>query len=390
MHAAHAAPAEHERAFHPGGPGADDQHVQVGVGGPLEALGVPASAVLLAGGRVLGADELRADDVPGRADVAPDALPDLVGAALFDLPGEEGIGDGRPGSADEVELAGPDDVDHDVGSRETAGADDGLRCMALHLAQPVGLIVLGVEARGPGVPAPVGQTAHLDVPEIDQRVGDLNEGACLVEPEVALAPIDRDARRDRAVSAHGVANLLEALDPEARAVLEGAAVLVRAAVVARQEELRGRFVGAAVHVRRCRSRRPARGGRLPRRTPGARRSPPGSSREASSRTIRRRRSATARAERPESRSRSRARPCSRARRRREPRADGRPRRFARGCGRRRRPRAGRRPAASSRTRGAPSTPRCRRAAHPPSAFTSRSAACIPGRSDPAPLQWGTW
>ena len=42
----------------PAGPGADDEHVAVGVRGRLEALGVPAAAVLLAGGRVLRAAEV--------------------------------------------------------------------------------------------------------------------------------------------------------------------------------------------------------------------------------------------------------------------------------------------------------------------------------------------
>ena len=109
VHPAHAALAQHERALHPGGAGADHQHIVVGVCRRLEPLGVPAAAVLLAGGRVLGADHRRAADLPARdADVAADALADVVEAALVDLLRQERVGDRRPRSADDVELAALD------------------------------------------------------------------------------------------------------------------------------------------------------------------------------------------------------------------------------------------------------------------------------------------
>src|SRR5204863_2951688 len=52
VHAAHAALAEDHRAFHPRGTGADHEHIVLRVRGGLEALWVPAAAILLAGGRV--------------------------------------------------------------------------------------------------------------------------------------------------------------------------------------------------------------------------------------------------------------------------------------------------------------------------------------------------
>ena len=98
VHAPHAALAEHHRALHPGRPGADDEHVVVGVLGRVELLRVPAAAVLLAGGRVLRADQRRAADLPARdADVAADALADVVEPALLDLLRQERIGDRRAG-----------------------------------------------------------------------------------------------------------------------------------------------------------------------------------------------------------------------------------------------------------------------------------------------------
>ena len=106
VHAAHAALAEHHRALHPGRPRADHEHVVVGVLGAVELLGVPSAAVLLAGRRVLGANERRAADLPPRdADVAADALADVLEATLVDLLRQERIRDRRAARGDDVELA---------------------------------------------------------------------------------------------------------------------------------------------------------------------------------------------------------------------------------------------------------------------------------------------
>ena len=82
VHALEAALAEHDRALQPRRAGADHEHVAVGVGGALEALGMPAAAVLLARRRVLRAAEVAAAVRARVADVAADALADLVVAAL--------------------------------------------------------------------------------------------------------------------------------------------------------------------------------------------------------------------------------------------------------------------------------------------------------------------
>ena len=88
VHAAHSPLAQHDRALHPRGTGADDQHIVVGVGGTGELLRVPAAPVLLTGRRVLRAYEPPAADLePRQADVAADALADLVEAARLDLLG---------------------------------------------------------------------------------------------------------------------------------------------------------------------------------------------------------------------------------------------------------------------------------------------------------------
>ena len=113
VHAAHPALAEHHGALHAGRPGADDQHVVVGVARGGEALGMPAATVLLTRGRVLCAPDRRASLLPARhAHVAGDALADLVGAALLDLAREERVGDRGARGADDVALSGGDRLDH--------------------------------------------------------------------------------------------------------------------------------------------------------------------------------------------------------------------------------------------------------------------------------------
>src|SRR6185436_3794464 len=83
------APRERQRALQAGWSAAHHQRVEAG-GQRREALGVPASPVLLAGSRVLRAADVAARVGLGDADVAADALANLVEPALVDLPGRKG------------------------------------------------------------------------------------------------------------------------------------------------------------------------------------------------------------------------------------------------------------------------------------------------------------
>ena len=74
-----AALAERLRRLEPGGPGADDEHARVGALRP-DPLRVPAAPPLLAHRRVLGAADRRHRPVAGDADVAADALADVLAA----------------------------------------------------------------------------------------------------------------------------------------------------------------------------------------------------------------------------------------------------------------------------------------------------------------------
>ncbi len=252
MHAAHAAPAEHHRALHPGRAGADHEHVVLRVRSRLEALRMPAAAVLLARGRVLRADQRRSADLPARdADVAADALADVVEAALVDLLRQERIGDRRPTGGDDVELAGVDRVGHRVGIRPAADAEHRLLRDRLDGGLPRKLASLRVEARRRRVLAPLGDAGDVDVPHVDEMVDELDERqrvALELRAGLAHEHVGRDAHGDGAVVSDRGLDLLDRLAPEARAVLERAAVLVGAVVVVRRQELLRQIRVRAVDV----------------------------------------------------------------------------------------------------------------------------------------------
>ena len=249
-HALEAALGEHDRALEPGRPGAHHEHVAIGVGGALEALGMPAAAVLLARRRVLRAAQVAAAVGQRVAGVAADAGADLVVAALLDLERQERIGDRRARGADQVPDAALDHVGHHVGIDHQAGADDRLVRRLAEARRPLELVAGGEEARGAGVEARgAGQAADDAVEEVDERLGRAHEREALLGLDArAVERVGGDADRDRGVVADGLAHQLERLQPEARAVLERAAVGVGAVVVARREELRRQVRVRAVDV----------------------------------------------------------------------------------------------------------------------------------------------
>jgi hypothetical protein len=86
-------------------------------------LGVPAAPPFLAHGRVLRAADRARPRVAGDADVAADALADVVETAFLDLVRQERVGDGRARRADQVEHAAPHGRDHRIGRGVAPHAD---------------------------------------------------------------------------------------------------------------------------------------------------------------------------------------------------------------------------------------------------------------------------
>ncbi len=206
----------------PAGPAPITTRAAVGVPGAVEPLRVPAAAVLLAGGRVLGAAQVAAPDRARVARVAADALADLVVAALLDLHRQERVGDRRPGGADQVGGAASHHLGHAVGIGEPADHDDRLLRRLAGAARPLELVALLEEPRRAAVdPLPAGERADGDVPQVDHGVRPADE----LEPlrQLDARPLERvggDPDRDRAVAADGLAHQLDRLEPEAGPVLE--------------------------------------------------------------------------------------------------------------------------------------------------------------------------
>jgi len=91
--------------------------------------------------------------------------------------------------------------------------------------------------------------ARVDVPEVDEILCEPYEGDDVVDARSDDAlRVDADPHRHGAVATDSSAHLLERLEPEARPILERAAVRVGAAVAERREELHRQVAVGAVHV----------------------------------------------------------------------------------------------------------------------------------------------
>ena len=245
-----AALAEHDRALHPGRPGADDEHVAVAVLRRLEALGVPAAAELLARGRVLRAADVAAGIRLRDADVAADALADLVEPPLLDLAREERVGDRRPRGADHVPGAAarrsPPSGPGRSAARRRRSASPSPRARApVHSScQPCLKKREAPESFDHSVAEPMATS---------QRSTRWSARRTNSRPSSRSTPYGLSAATEiRVATVHspsdGLPRQLEELQPEARAVLERAAVLVGAPVVERREELHGQVAVRPVDV----------------------------------------------------------------------------------------------------------------------------------------------
>ena len=167
----------------------------------------------------------------------PDALADVLDAALLDLLRQEGVRDGGPRGADHVQHALANQAHHPVRGGVAPHPDHRLRRELLDEAG-VGLLeALLREAGGDGVVVPV---AAVDVPEIgklSQHLQHLPALALREDAPLSHQLVDREAHHD----AHGVADrllgVLDDLAQQPRAVLHRTPVLVAAMVVAWREEV---------------------------------------------------------------------------------------------------------------------------------------------------------
>ena len=159
------------------------------------------------------------------------------------------------GRSDDVEGTGPHDVGHLVGRGEPGHAHDRLGRDGTGLPRPLELIALGEKARRPAVLGPLRDRAHVHVPEVDEVVGEGDEGEALLERDSGRPErIDGDAAGDRAALAYGRPDLLEGLQPETGPVLEGTPVSRRFAGCRTAKGTASAGSCARRTRRRCRSR----------------------------------------------------------------------------------------------------------------------------------------
>ncbi len=227
--------AERHRCLEPRRASADDEHPRVRSRG-AKSLGMPAAPPLLAHRRILGAADRRHRPVARDADVAADALADVLEPPLLDLQRQERVGDRGTRRADQVDHAVPDQPHHRVRRGQPADADDRLRRELLDPAEVLLRPRLVREARGARV---VGPEADHHVPEVGQLADEREQLFDFGPLDALLAEqlVDDDAARDRGAPVALLERVLEDLSQEARAVLERSAVLVLPEVVAAREEV---------------------------------------------------------------------------------------------------------------------------------------------------------
>src|SRR5271156_4370880 len=231
---------EHAGAFGTGGAGADHQYGVLGTA-LRKFLRMPAAPIFLTGGGVLGADHRRTADFPARnAYVAADADTDVVVAAFFNLLRQPRVRDGRPGGADDVGDALGHDLGHLFRIGETADAENRLLGHLLDETSPRHLMALLVEPGWTRVLAPLGDVAHVHVPQVHQRVGQRDEFHAVVlhlDARIAVQSVDGEASGDGGVVADGTPDFFQGFQPKACAIFQRAAVFVLALVVVGREKL---------------------------------------------------------------------------------------------------------------------------------------------------------
>ena len=152
---------------------------------------------------------------------------------------QERVGDRGAGGADHVEDAAADLRHHGVGRGEAADADHGLRGQLLHEGDVLFLVALVGEAGGDGVIVPV---ADVDVPQVrqlGQHRHDVAPFAGAGDAVFAQQLVDGEAHGDGAAVADGLLGVLDDLAQQPHAVLQAAAILVRALVAPLLQEMHG-------------------------------------------------------------------------------------------------------------------------------------------------------
>src|SRR5882757_10979221 len=143
------------------GSGTDHQHRTLAASW-RDSLRVPAAAPFLAHRGILCTSQVAAGVVTGDTNVATDTLPDVLQPAFLQFFGEKRIGNGRSGSADEIEHTAAYLAHHRVGRGKSAHADDGF---ARHRLDEAGVFLLIAFLGKAGRLAVIGPARNVDIPQ---------------------------------------------------------------------------------------------------------------------------------------------------------------------------------------------------------------------------------
>jgi len=180
--------------------------------------------------------------------IAADAFANFLGAPLFNLLGQERIGNRRAGRPDQVQYATANQRHHGVRRSEAADAHHGLAGQRLEPQQEGLLVTLPGKARRHAVIGPIGDIDVPQVRQVRQHREDFGTFALAAEA-VGHLLIHRQADRYGTPITHCVASVFNQLAQQAHTVFQRTAVFVGTPVIAWREEMeRHAQVVAGVHI----------------------------------------------------------------------------------------------------------------------------------------------
>ena len=236
--------AQGNGCFEPSRPGPDDEHRLVGAL-LRDLLWMPAAPPLLPHGRVLSAANRVVHLIACVADVAADALADLVFSAFIDLVRQEGVGNGGASASDQVDNTLIHHAQHAVRRGKAPYADYRLVRQLLHVVDRGFEPPLLDEARRAHLE---GVVVECHVPQIRKVLQDFDRCPRLFDIAGTVSSLSsRESDRHTALVTDRFLGVLKHLADQAHAVRQGAAVLVGPRVV-RMQELRQQVPVTGVHV----------------------------------------------------------------------------------------------------------------------------------------------
>ena len=198
---------------------------------------MPAAPPFLPHGWILGAADGYKLLVPADTDIAADALPDILDAAFTDFVGEKWVGDRRPRRADQVNYPATDGCDHRFRGGIPSNSHHRLAGEGFYEGNIAVLETLFIE---PGCARVVIPITDIDIPQVG--------GFCQHRHDIVPFPLVGDAllpeqliHRQAYRHSAGVPNrflcIFDQLTQEADAVLQAAAIFVRAVIIAAQQKM---------------------------------------------------------------------------------------------------------------------------------------------------------